>query len=783
MKSISIINILFSGNKANSAPALKSFSIPVMRSYYVRRINHNGFTTSFHIPLTILCIFLWNSIYSQAVLSGRVFEKSEQQIPMPLTGANVHWLKTSVAVSTDEKGRFSIPVPGKWPQHLVASFVGYQPDTIQVENADELSVFLYPNIELKSVEIHGKRDAVGISTLKPVNTEVITEKELLKAACCNLSEAFETSPTVSVAYKDAVTGAKEIRMLGLGGIYSQIMTENIPSVRGIGGIYGLTFIPGPWMESIQISKGSGSVLNGYESTTGQINIEFLKPQSESTPDFYLNLFREMNGNSEINTHFKKVLDDKWSSILMLHGNYLGAELDHNKDDFKDMPSGRQFNLYNRWQYHSGNRIESQFGLKLMTDLREGGQVKSATPTGPTGEIYRTEVENKRAEVFAKLGVIYPDKPFKSIGNIVDFTVHDLTSSFGLKTFNASQRSLFVQSIYQNSFSKTNHQYKVGFTYRHEATNQLYILNESLTIENVPGVFAEYIYNYIDKLTLILGVREDYHNKYDWIFTPRFHGKYNFSENLVARLSAGRSFRVPFVLADNISVMSSSKELLIREEILPERAWNYGVNATWKFLALGREASLSGDFYRTDFTDQLIVDMYSDSASILFYNLDGSSYSNSFQVTLNYELLHGTDIRIAYKMEDVKSTYSGILQAKPLVSQNKALMNISYTSGNEHWKFSYTLIWDDRKKLPLATHHSDHAIPERYSPDFFIMHAQVTKVFRRFELYAGAENLLDYTQHDPVIGADNPFSNDFDASRIWGPLDGRRIYAGLRMSIR
>ncbi len=771
------------GSGGQALPDPKQMSFPASLAQGPNRFVFQSIGSKIQFPATLFCMLIWISAYSQSVLSGRVLEKNDAKNHLPLTGANVHWLNSTIAVSTDENGRFSIPLQTTLPQQLVVSFVGYQPDTIQVEKTDELSVFLKPNIELRSVEIQGKRDAVGISTLKPVNTEVITEKELLKAACCNLSEAFETSPTVSVAYKDAVTGAKEIRMLGLGGIYSQIMTENIPSVRGIGGIYGLTFIPGPWMESIQISKGSGSVLNGYESTSGQINIEFLKPQSESTPDFYLNLFRELNGNSEINTHFRKTLNEKWSSILMLHGNYLGAELDHNKDYFKDMPSGSQFNLYNRWQYHSGNRIESQFGLKLMTDRREGGQIKSATPTGPSGEIYRTEVGNKRAEVFAKLGVIYPDKPFKSIGNIVDFAIHDLTSSFGLKTFNVSQRSLYIQSIYQNTFSKTNHQYKIGFSYRYEELDQLFNLSETLTTENVPGLFAEYTYNHIDKLTLILGLREDYHSEYKWIFTPRFHGKYNFSESFVIRLSAGRSFRVPLLYADNISVMASSKDLLIQEKIVPERAWNYGFNATWKFLAFGKEASLSGDFYRTDFSDQLVVDMYSDSASILIYNLDGSSYSNSMQFTLNYELLPGTDIRLAYKMDDVKSTYAGVLQAKPLVSLNKALMNLSYVSPDEHWKFSYTFIWDDRKKLPLVSQHSDHGIPDTYSPDFFVMHAQLTKVFRRFELYAGAENLLDYTQHDPVLSAANPFSNDFDASRIWGPIDGRRIYAGLRLSIR
>ena len=721
---------------------------------------------------------------AQATLRGKVVEwNDEKKSEIELPGANVYWLDGVSPTVTDEHGDFSIVLPDQLPENLIVSYVGFQPDTILIENSKKIKVKLKSSVELQGVNITARREAIGISTINPRNVEKITQKELLKAACCNLSEAFETSPTVNVAYKDAVTGAKEIQMLGLSGVYSQLMTENISSMRGISGIYGLAFIPGPWMESIQVTKGSGSVVNGYESTTGQINIELLKPDSKETPRFYLNLFRELNGNSEINTHFKKTINDKLSSILMLHGNYMGREMDHNNDHFKDVPTGHQLNLYNRWQYHSGNKVESQFGLKLLTDKREGGQLKNAIATGPSGQIYSTQVENKRIEAFMKLGLIYPEKPFKSIGNIVDASIHDLKSNFGLKSYDATQKSLFVQSIYQNTFAQTNHQYKLGLNYRYDITEQKFNGQHSQIIESVPGVFAEYTYNYLDKLTTILGAREDYHNNFGWIFTPRFHAKYNFTENFLIRLSAGKSFRVPSLYSDNISVMASSKELIVTEDILPERAWNYGFNSTVKFSLFDREASFSGDIYRTDFIDQLIVDAYSDSSAILFYNLNGKSYSNSIQFSLNYELLPRLDIRLAYKLDDVKSTYQGILQDKPLVSRNKALFNIAYATSNEHWKFDYTLIWDGQKKLPLTRQHVDHGQVNSYSPDFYIMHAQVTKVFKRFEVYGGCENLLDFTQHQPVINSENPFSNEFDASRIWGPIDGRRVFAGLRYKIQ
>ncbi len=743
--------------------------------------------TSVHL---IASLFLWFLLHfpafgnAQTNLKGKVVERNEEKkMENELPGANVYWLGGDFPTVTDEHGDFTIKLADQLPAYLIVSYVGFQSDTILIEKAKKIKVTLKSSVELQGIDITARREAVGISTINPINVEKISQKELLKAACCNLSEAFETSPTVNVAYKDAVTGAKEIQMLGLSGVYSQLMTENISSMRGISGIYGLAFIPGPWMESIQVTKGSGSVVNGYESTTGQINIELLKPDLIETPRFYLNLFRELNGNSEINTHFKKTINDKLSSILMIHGNYMGREMDHNDDHFKDVPSGHQLNLYNRWQYHSGSKLESQFGVKLLTDRREGGQLKDAVATGPTGQIYSTQVDNKRLEAFMKVGIIYPEKPFKSIGNIVDASIHDLKSNFGLKSYDATQKSLFIQSIYQNTFAQTNHQYKFGLNYRYDITEQRFNNQASQIIENVPGVFAEYTYNYIDKLTTIVGAREDYHNNFGWIFTPRFHSKYNFTESFLIRLSAGRSFRIPSLYSDNISVMASSKELRVVEDILPERAWNYGFNSTVKFVLFNREASLSGDIYRTDFIDQLIVDAYSDSSAILFYNLNGKSYSNSMQFTFNYELLPRLDVRFAYKLDDVKSTYQGILQDKPLVSRNKALANIAYATSNEHWKFDYTLIWDGQKKLPITREHAEHGQANSYSPDFYIMHAQVTKVFKRFEVYGGCENLLDFTQHQPVINSENPFSNEFDASRIWGPVDGRRVFAGLRYKIQ
>lgn len=754
--------------------------IQSIKNYY-RRIFR--LVTSGFLHLFVICsAFLPAS--AQATLRGKVVEWDEgMKMEMPLPGANVYWLGTQMAASTDAKGEFNIPEPAVYPAMLVVSFVGYRNDTLEVQSSIKtVKAKLAKSLDLKEIEVKGKLEAVGISMINPINVEKITQKEILKAACCNLSEAFETSPTVNVSYKDAVTGAKEIQLLGLSGIYSQLMTENIPNMRGIAGIYGLTYIPGPWMESIQVTKGTGSVLNGYESTTGQLNVEFKKPQDKTTPRFFLNLFGEESGNAEINSFFRHKFNSKWSTVMMTHASYMDRDVDGNGDGFMDMPHSKQVNLYNRWQYQGGKKTESQLGIKFLVDEKEGGQIHASELTGTHPYAYRTLIRTMRAEAFGKLGFVYANKPFKSIGNIVQVTYHDMNSSFGMKSYVATQKTLYVQSIYQNILWKSNQQYKFGVTYRYDQLDQSVQSVPANTDESVPGIFAEYTYNHLDKLTLIAGAREDFHKKYGWEFTPRFHGKYNFSDNFLTRISGGRSFRIPYLYAENLSVFASSKTLRFNEMILPERAWNYGLNFTWKFLLNQREGSLAVDFYRTDFINQAVMDAYSDSSFITFYNLKGKSYANSFQIMFNYEVLERLNLRLAYKLDDVMSTYQGKLEEKPLVSRVKALVNLAYQTGNEHWKFDYTAVLDGPKKLETTYTDAAYGRTPEFSPQFLVMHLQVTKVFRRFEVYAGSENLLDYRQEHPIVNPSDPFGNAFDAINIWGPIEGRRIYAGLRYQI-
>ncbi len=735
--------------------------------------------------LLVELITLCNAAVNAQNIKGTVLERDSTGKEFSIPGANVYWQSGSMATTTNADGKFSLHAHDGLPAKLVVSFVGYQNDTIEVTEVKDLKIFLQKSVTLKEVSVQSKRQSLGFSTIKPINIETLTGKELLKAACCNLSESFQTNPTVNVSYTDAITGAKEIRMLGLAGIYSQLLTENIPMTRGLASSFGLTFIPGPWIESIQVTKGTGSVVNGFESTTGQINVELKKP--ETAEKFYINLYEASTLNTELNMYHSKKINKKWNEMLLVHGDLMQQKWDDNNDGFIDLPLTKQLSIANRWRYHSGKKLESQIGMKLLLDERDGGQVKfDETHDKGTTHAYGTGISTTRYEIYAKAGLVFPEKPEKSFGSMYSFVYHNQDAFFGLKRYDATQKNFYANLIYQNALKNKNHLLKIGFSVQADLLNESFkqdsISLQSDTTEISVGDFIEYTLNVKDKFTAVIGYRIDFHSGYGEFRVPRLHIKYNFTPDLILRASGGRSFRRPHPLADNISLLASSRKILFTENIEPEIAWNYGANLTAIFRMLGMETTFNVDYYRTFFVNQFIADSYSDSLNILFYNLDGESFSNSFQTTLNIDLLEGLTLRLAYKNDDVRSSYNGKLQSKPLVAMHKALANVAWEP-NIKWKFDYTLLWEGKKKLAYSSVAGNENIPPAESPEFVTMNAQVTRAFKKWEIYAGVENLTGFTQGNPIISPENPFSSTFDATNVWGPIMGRKIYAGIRYSIR
>lgn len=719
----------------------------------------------------------------QSQVSGQAPEHEEHAHGHRLAFAHVYWVGGTEVATTDEYGEFKISKAPNGESRLVASFVGFRNDTVIVHPGQKRVEFmLEPAAELSGVTIQGGGEGSYVSKMNAIKTEITTESGLQKLACCNLSESFENSATVDVGYSDAVTGARKIQMLGLSGIYSQLMIENVPAMRGLASNFGLNYIPGSWMQSIQVSKGTSSVINGYESTTGQINVEYKKPE-HTTDKLFVNIYGSSDLRFEANVNAVMKVSEKVSTMLLTHGSFNQYVFDHNHDGFMDMPLGWQANAVNRWTFEHKNEGHTQIILNYLQENRRGGQVSYYNPPeGNTSFLYGSEVNTRRAQGIVKSGFRF-HKPYQSLGLIASGTWHDQQSMFGRTSYNAAQTSAYANLIYQTIIRNSNHKISMGASFMFDNTREN--LNDSAfhRDEWVPGAFGQYTFIVPSKLDVILGLRTDYHSDYGFLLTPRLHLRWNITENTTLRASAGRGYRSPRVLTENMSYLASNRVLQFNGDFDMEQAWNYGLNISQDIaIDENRKVTLSADFYRTDFVDRVIVDMDQDVHKIVFYNLDGRSYSNSFQADVTVQPLKRFDVSLAFRWNDSKSTYNGVLTETPYVSKYKGLLTLSYATKFERWKFDVTAQYNGRSRLPVTSSSPEEYARPEFSTPYYILHAQITKKFRLLDIYAGGENLLNYTQHHPIVSPDNPESPYFDASMIWGPLMGRTFYAGLRFKL-
>lgn len=720
-------------------------------------------------------------------ISGKVYEESANHERSPLVGVNVHWLGTQSGTSTDHSGSFEIkPYPGVG--RLVFSYIGYTNDTLLVGDRRQLEVELKSDLTLDEVTVVERRRSTEISMISSRKVEHIGEKELLKAACCNLSESFETSPSIDVSFTDAVTGTRQIQMLGLAGPYVQLTNENMPGLRGLASIYGLTYIPGTWIESIQLNKGAGSVANGFESIVGQINVEQRKPAMADPLylNFYANSESRLEANLNLTHRFK---NSHWSTALLLHAKGNPMKLDNNHDGFMDMPTGNTWIGLNRWMYLAPGGFEMQFGVKLTDVDNHGGQTDFVPGERQTFTSWGMANQQHRVEAWSKIGKVFAAKPWKSFGFQLSGVGHRQNSFFGLNDYDARQFSFYANGIYQSIIGNDKHAFKTGGSLQFDRNREHFNQTDFRFNEAIPGVFFEYSWTPSDKFGWVAGIRADHHNQFGWFASPRFHLRYAPLENTVFRFSAGRGQRTASMISENSGLLASSRQFVFTPEVpgkgygfRPEVAWNFGFNLTQKFTIDYRQGSISADFYRTSFAKQVVVDTDADPQQVQFYALEGQAYSNSFQVQIDYELLNRFDVRLAYRLYDVKTDYRSGRLSKPLLASNRAFVNLAWET-RSHWRFDYTWNWQGSKRIPgTGTNPEPYRMSDR-SPSFGMMNAQVSKNWKEcFEVYLGAENLTGYKQKNPILAANDPFGPYFDSSMIWGPIWGRTLYIGLRYKL-
>ena len=651
---------------------------------------------------------------------------------------------------------------------------------------------------LQTVKVENNHKSLKKSSRLTANTTTMTSKELLKAACCNLAESFETNPSIDVNFSDALTGTKQIKMLGLTSPYLMITEENIPSVRGASQAYGLSFTPGTWVESIQVTKGAGSVVNGFESISGQINTELIKPLSDIP--FFLNIYGSTDSRFELNTHFNRKISDKWATSLFVHGNARVSKNDMNNDGFLDNPLAKQVNILNRWQYNNAEKGWVSFiNFRYMSDKKQSGQMDFDKDRDKLiTNFWGSEINTEKLDVSTKLGYVFPDMPYQSIGFQNAFNVHNQESYFGLNQYNIKQKSFYSNLIFNSIIDNTMNKFATGFNFTYDKYDEFVgvpnIFRNFDRIDNSIGAFFEYTYDNTDNFSIILGGRIDNHNRLETFVTPRIHARYNPWKKGTLRASAGRGKRSANIFAENQQLFASSRTFDILNTngkiygLDAEIAWNYGLSFNQQFSLFGKSADAGFDFYRTDFQNQVVVDLYQSPQQALFYNLNGKSYANSLQVEFNYELAKHFNLRTAYKYYDIQTDYISGNSERPLQAKHRFFANLGYethiTDKGQQWKFDYTYNWMGQQKLPNTLSNPEQDRLPNYSPSFSLMNAQVTRTFSStFEVYIGGENIGNYKQQKPILGSDNPFGPNFDASIVYAPIFGQMYYAGLRFKIK
>ena len=742
------------------------------------------------IKFILFVFFICFNSYSQELLTGKVsFLNKDNQVIL-VEGVSVYWKDSSIGVISDKTGNYSIPF-SKDSNILVFKMLGFKQESITIEDMKTYNhTLIEQSDQLDEVVVSKRKKSIQKSYFKTQNIVNVSSEELLKAACCNVSESFETNPSIDVNYSNAITGVKQVRMLGLESPYLLITEENIPMVRGASQVFGLSFIPGPWVESMQITKGTGSVVNGFESISGQINIELQKPMVDEP--IFINVFRSNMGRNEMNFHLNRNINNKISTKFFLHADNNNSIHDNNSDGFLDHPNYKGINFFNRWQYINLEKgIVSFLGLRYMKEDKNAGEDVANLKLKRMP--WLSEINTQRFDSNFKFGYVNPNIPYQSIGFQMAYSSHEQNSFFGNRNYNINQDSFYSSFLYNSILGNTMNKFKAGLNFSYDDFEELVDFDNKKynRIDKSIGGFFEYSYDNLDKLSLVAGLRYDIHNNIGSFFTPRFHLRFQPLDKSVFRFSIGSGRKSSNIFSENQGVFSSGRNIKILAKtargkfygLNPEKAWNYGISFRQGFTLNNQEGDVTIDYYITDFQNQIVVD-FEKQGELQFYNLEGKSFAKSFQIEIDYSINNNVNLKSAFKNYDVKKQYNSGFKQNPLTPKNRFFINLDYSSNpnenNAQWRFDFTYNWIGKQRLPL---HSGQSLLKGYSPSYVLMNTQLTRVFsEKFDIYLGAENLGSYTQNNPILGNNNPFGTNFDSTLIYAPINGAMIYLGLRLKL-
>lgn len=705
-----------------------------------------------------------------------------------LIGANVYWLDTTVGTTTENNGAFEIILNGISNKKLIASYVGHTPDTIDIINQEFIEFRLSETETLGEIVVRGQQDGVIISNLNPVKIEQITQTELRKAACCDLAGCFETQSTVQPQTTNVITNSKELRILGLSGVYNQVLIDGFPMIQGLSYTYGISSTPGTLVDNIYISKGANSVIQGFESISGQINVETKEPDDTDRLllNVYMNNFMEKQFNA--NYAFQK---GKWSNLTAVHTVQPADKTDRDDDGFLDLPLLTRYMIFNKWKY--GNDQDwgwnSRIGIRFFNEQRIGGQTffDPEKDKGST-EVYGQTVNINQPEIWTKTGYRFNDE--QSITFFASAFRQDQNSYFGTVNYQADQTNFYGNIQYDLNYKA--HNLKTGFSHRHlNLEEDISFTNNALQrtfagdykrLENISGLFAENTMRFFDdKLTWIVGLRGDYHNQFGFQATPRMLLKYDLSPKTVIRGNIGTGWRTVNLFSENIGLLVSSRDIIFTEQLDPEKALNYGINLTQKFDTENESLTgyFSADYYRTDFQNQIFPDYDTDPTKAIIQNFTGTSISNGFQAEVYLKIWQRFELKTGYNYLDVYRMNGETKQVLPFNPKHKILTTFGYKPLTNKFHFDMNIHWYGKQRLPNTQSNPIEFQRPDFSETYTIVNAQFTYSFKKLEIYLGCENIFNFRQNRPILSWQNPFSPYFDTSSVWGPTRGRETYIGMR----
>ncbi|MES2704026.1 MAG: TonB-dependent receptor [Bacteroidota bacterium] len=744
--------------------------------------------------LIAICFLLLSSaVDAQTMLKGKLFGQSGADKEI-LPGGKAGWIGSANAAIANENGVFELPMDGVTDMRIVAVYDGYFTDTVSVAGKAYISITLRKKTrELGGVTITDRKGAY-ISGIAVGQTEIINQRELSKAACCDLAGCFGTQASVQPQTTNVVTNAQELRILGLSGVYNQVLLDGFPMIQGLSYTYGISTYPGTVVDNIFVSKGTTSVLQGYESISGQINLVTRQPEKTDRlfVNGYINSFGEMHTNANVAGPIGK--GKKWHSLLALHMVQPARKTDGNDDGFLDLPLLTRYMAYNKWTY--GNDREKglalQAGLRIVNEKRIGGQTgyKAAEDEG-SSVVYGQTVRYTQPEAYAKATYRLSDD--HAVVLAASGFYHDQDSWFGTTSYKAKQQSGYL-NLQHEWLWREKHQLKYGVSYRYQELNEDIAFTDTtllrtydghyLTQLRVPGAFAENTFHWADdKVTLITGARADHHQVWGWYVTPRAMVKYSINPTNTLRASAGRGWRQVNLFSEQVNLLASSRDIVFQETLRPEAAWNWGLSHVYRFSIKEVSGTLSGDFYSTHFTNQFFPDYNADPVKATIRNFYGVSRSNGLQVEASLSFFRQVELRVAYNYLDVYRIENGTRVTLPFNARHRAMGALSYHTKNNRWQGDVNTHWFDRMSLPDTRKNPLPYQRPLYSTPYITFNAQVTFRWKTLEVYAGCENIANYRQPNPIISVNDPFSRYFDLSSVWGPTRGRELYMGVRFSVK